>query len=279
VTDPPPGFQVVPISSPDDPRLRDYVGLTDVALRRRREPEMGLFVAEGELVIRRAVTAGYAMRSMVLSPKWLALMEPVARQAGAPILLLEESALEQVTGFHVHRGALAAMNRRPLQAVEDVLASAERVALLEDVNTHTNVGSLFRAAAGLGVDGVLISPRCADPLYRRSIRVSMGAVFQVPWTRLESWPVDLNVLKRAGFVIAALALRVDAVGIDAFVHDLPDKLALMLGSEGDGLSDRSIAAADVVLTIPMSGGVDSLNVAAAAAVAFWATRRGRRRDG
>jgi tRNA G18 (ribose-2'-O)-methylase SpoU len=180
--------------------------------------------------------------------------------------------LERLTGFHVHRGALASMHRPALPAPLDLVRGARRVAVLEDIVDHTNVGAVFRGCAAMGVDAVLVSPRCADPLYRRSVRVSMGTVFQVPWTRLEPWPGGLEQLRDAGFTVAALALDPAAVDLDEFARRRPDRLALMLGTEGDGLSRRSVAAADVVVRIPMAGGVDSLNVAAAAAVAFWATR-------
>ncbi|MGZ4589310.1 MAG: TrmH family RNA methyltransferase [Actinomycetes bacterium] len=260
------------VEDPADPRLADYVGLTDVELRRRSEPASGLFMAEGEKVIRRALAAGFRMRSMLLEDKWLATLRDVADAHDAPVYVGTRALLAAVTGYDVHRGALAAMDRRPLPAVASVLAGARRLAVLEDVVDHTNVGAIFRACAAMGVDGVLISPRCADPLYRRAVKVSMGTVFQIPWTRLEPWPEGLDTVRRAGFTVAALALADGAVDLDEFVRDLPAKLALMLGAEGDGLSRRSVAAADVVVRIPMAGGVDSLNVAAAAAVAFWATR-------
>jgi len=186
--------------------------------------------------------------------------------------------LEQITGFHLHRGALAAMHRPVLLPVHDLVAGARggagarRVAVLEDIVDHTNVGAAFRSAAALGVDAVLVTPRCADPLYRRSVRVSMGTVFQVPWTRLETWPGGLRELQESGFTVAALALTDDAVSLDDLVADPPERLALVLGTEGHGMTDAAVAACDVVVKIPMAGGVDSLNVAAASAVAFWATR-------
>jgi len=167
---------------------------------------------------------------------------------------------------------LAAMHRPPLQSVAEVVAGARLVVVLEDLVDHTNVGAIFRAAAGLGVDAVLVSQRCADPLYRRSVRVSMGTVFQVPWTRLPKWEIAGPELQRAGFHIAALALSDDAVALDVFAADRPDRVALLLGAEGDGLSRRALAASDSIVTIPMAGGVDSLNVAAASAVALWELR-------
>ncbi len=258
------------VVSAEDPALHDYVGLTDMALRTRREPAEGLFVAEGEKVIRRALAAGYPMRSMLLEEKWLPQLADVVDQVDAPVHLADRELLDRVTGYAVHRGALAAMQRRPLPDAAGLLAGARRVVVLEDVTNHTNVGAVFRAAAGLGVDAVLVTPRCADPLYRRSVKVSMGAVFAVPWTRLTRWPAGVEDLRAAGFTVAALALTPDAIDLRDLAADVPDRLALLLGTEGDGLGPATVAAADLVVRIPMSGGVDSLNVAAAAAVAFWA---------
>jgi tRNA G18 (ribose-2'-O)-methylase SpoU len=263
------------VDDPADPRISDYVGLTDVALRRRTEPQLGLFMAEGEKVIRRAVRAGYRMRSVLLEEKWLPTLDDLLPGTDTPVYVASVALLEAVTGYPVHRGALAAMDRRPLPAVAELLAGARRVVVLEDIVSHTNVGSVFRSCAAMGVDAVLVSPRCADPLYRRSVRVSMGTVFQVPWTRIAPWPESLSLLTDAGFTVAALALREDAVGLDELARDLPDLLALLLGTEGHGLSGPSVAAAEVVVRIPMAGDVDSLNVAAATAVALWATRPAR----
>jgi tRNA G18 (ribose-2'-O)-methylase SpoU len=179
---------------------------------------------------------------------------------------------EGITGYAVHRGALAAMHRPTLPPVADVVAGARLIVVLEDIVDHTNVGAIFRAAAGLGADAVLVSPRCADPLYRRSVRVSMGTVFQVPWTRIDPWPGGMELLHDEGFVTVALALRDDAVTLDELAADPPERLALILGAEGDGLKAETIASARRTVRIPMAGGVDSLNVAAAGAVAFWATR-------
>ncbi|MBC7290070.1 MAG: RNA methyltransferase [Actinotalea sp.] len=276
--------EVIPLDDPHDPRLADYVSLTDVALRSRHEPEKGLYIAESSTVLGRALAAGHRPRSVLVSPRWLPdLRDLLARAvvdgaASVPVYVADPAVLEAITGFHVHRGALAAMHRPPLASVAQVLAGARggagarRVAVLEDVVDHTNVGAAFRSAAALGVDAVLVTPRCADPLYRRSVRVSMGTVFQVPWTRVDPWPEGIGALRRAGFVTAALALADDAVSLDVLEADPPDRLALVLGTEGDGLRPATVAAADLVVRIPMAGGVDSLNVAAAAAVAFWATR-------
>lgn len=272
-----PALDIVHLTDPDDERLADYVSLTDVALRSRHEPEKGLYIAESSTVLGRALAAGHRPRSVLVSPRWLpdltAMLE--ARDAaGDPVrvYVAEPAVLEAITGFHVHRGALAAMQRPPLPAVADVIAGARRVAVLEDVVDHTNVGAAFRSAAAIGVDAVLVTPRCADPLYRRSVRVSMGTVFQVPWTRVDPWPGGIELLRGAGFVTAALALSDDSVSLDALEADPPERLALVLGAEGDGLKPATVAAADLTVRIPMAGGVDSLNVAAAGAVAFWATR-------
>lgn len=263
------------IESPGDERVRDYVGLTDVALRRLLEPAQGLYLAESAKVIQRALGAGHRMRSLLLTPRWLDDLSDLVRLAvadGAPVYVMEPRAAEEMTGFHLHRGAIAAMHRPVLPPVGDVLAGARRVAILEDIVDHTNVGAVFRSAAALGVDAVLVTPRCADPFYRRSVRVSMGTVFQVPWTRIDRWPAGISVLREAGFTVAAFALRDDGVGLAELAAAPPERLALVLGTEGDGLGQRTIAAADLAVRIPMAGGVDSLNVAAASAVAFWALR-------
>ena len=264
------------ITDPTDPRLADYVALTDVALRRRTEPERGLYVAESEKVIRRALAAGHRPRSFLMAERWLTDLADVvadAREGGIPIYVGEHDVIEALTGFHLHRGALAAMQRPVLPAVGDLLAGARRVLVLEDIVDHTNVGACFRSAAALGVDAVLVTPRCADPLYRRAVRVSMGTVFQVPWTRIEPWPLGgAELLRENGFTVAAFALTETAMTLDELSADPPERLALVLGTEGDGLTRHTIAAADLAVRIPMAGGVDSLNVAAACAVALWALR-------
>ncbi|GGL24316.1 TrmH family RNA methyltransferase [Phycicoccus endophyticus] len=268
-------MSVVRIEDAADPRLADYVSLTDVALRRRLEPAGGLYVAESEKVIRRALEAGHRPRSYLMAERWLSDLADVvadAQRDRVPVYVGEHEVIERLTGFHLHRGALAAMHRPPLPPLGQVLADARRVLVLEDVVDHTNVGAVFRSAAALGMDAVLVTPRCADPLYRRSVRVSMGTVFQVPWTRVDPWPGGVEALRGLGFHVAALALSPDAVTLDALAGDPPERLALVLGTEGDGLSPRTVAAVDTVVRIPMAGGVDSLNVAAAGAVAAWALR-------
>jgi tRNA G18 (ribose-2'-O)-methylase SpoU len=258
------------------PLLADYVGLTDVALRRRTEPERGLYIAESEKVIRRALAAGHHPRSYLMAERWLTDLADVVADAerdGVPVFVGEYDVMEELTGFHLHRGALAAMHRPELPGLATLLADARRVLVLEDIVDHTNVGAAFRSGAALGIDAILVTPRCADPFYRRAIRVSMGTVFQVPWTRVEPWPQAMAALREAGFTVAALALEDDAVSLDELAADPPDRLALVLGTEGDGLARRTVRDADVTVRIPMAGGVDSLNVAAAAAVAMWALRR------
>ena len=266
---------VTRIEDPKDERLQDYFGLTDVALRRRTEPERGLYIAESEKVIRRALGAGHRPRSYLMAERWLADLADLVEQAGrdgVPVFVGEHDVIEAMTGFHLHRGALASMQRPELVSPELLLQGATRVAVLEDIVDHTNVGAVFRSAAALGVDAVLVTPRCADPLYRRSVRVSMGTVFQVPWTRIDPWPEGVDLLRDNGFTVAAFALSDDAVGLDDLAADPPKRLALILGTEGDGISRRVLEGSDLVVKIPMAGGVDSLNVAAASAVAFWALR-------
>jgi len=256
--------------------LRDYVGLTDVALRRRREPVEGLFIAEGAKVIRRAVAAGYEVRSLLLEDKWLADLSDVVELMSGTVHLASRETLDAVTGYAVHRGALASMSRQPLEPALALAARVDRLAVLEDVNDHTNVGAIFRGAAGLGAGAVLLSPRCADPLYRRAVKVSMGAVFSVPWSRLETWPGDLRALQAIGFTVLALTPRPDAVDLADVPLDLRQRCALVLGAEGPGLASETSELADLCVRIPMSAGVDSLNVAAAAAVAFYAIGQSRR---
>lgn len=292
---------LITVDDPDDPRLSDYIGLTDVELRRRREPAEGLFIAEGEKVIRRARQAGYEMRSMLLSAKWVDLMRDVIDEVPAPVYAVSPELAERVTGYHVHRGALASMQRKPLPTADELLRTTRRVVVMEAVNDHTNIGATlplglqeragqcriaifedivdhanlgaaFRNAAALGVDAVFLTPRCADPLYRRAVKVSMGAVLAVPYARFESWPRDADVIRKEGFVLAALALSASSITLDELANRRYEKLALMLGTEGEGLSAGALLAADEHVRIPMDADVDSLNVAAASAVAFYVTR-------
>lgn len=261
------------LESAADPRVSDYTQLTDVHLRKLREPAEGMYIAESSRVLRRALAAGHTPRSFFLAEKWLAdLTDIFAQYPDVPVYVGSAALLEEITGFHLHRGAMAAMQRPEPVPLPRLLAGARRVAVLEDIVDHTNVGAIFRSAAALGIDAVLVSPRCGDPLYRRSVRVSMGTVFQVPWARLEDWPGDLQELRGQGFTVAALELTDDAVDLDALAARRPEKLALVLGTEGAGMSADTLAAVDLAVKIPMRAGVDSLNVAAASAVAFWELR-------
>jgi tRNA G18 (ribose-2'-O)-methylase SpoU len=265
----------IEITDPGDERVRDYFTLTDMALRTKVEPERGLYLAESEKVIRRALAAGHRPRSFLMGKRWITDLSDLVAQAESqdvPVYFAQAGVIEAMTGFHLHRGALASMHRPPLVTPQSLLRDAARVIVLEDIVDHTNVGAVFRSAAALGVDAVLITPRCADPLYRRAVRVSMGTVFQVPWTRLEPWPSGLQVLRDHGFTVAAFALGDGAISLDDLAANQPDRLAMVFGTEGDGLSRLAVKGADLVVKIPMAQGVDSLNMAAASAVAIWALR-------
>ena len=262
---------VIRIDKSEDPRLGDYVGLRESTLRHLLETERGVFIAEGSKVIRRALAAGFAPRSFLLAERWLDELSDVLEPVDAPVFVVTEELAERITGFHVHRGALASLHRTAPLKVADVLAG-RRVMVLQDLVDHTNVGAIIRNAAALGWDGLLVSARCADPLYRRSIKVSMGTVFSLPWARLQDG-VDIGALLHgAGFRVAALALSPDAVALGDFAASLAptDRLAVLLGTEGHGLTADWVAAAEAVVEIPMRAGVDSLNVAAASAIAGYA---------
>ncbi|GAA4232530.1 RNA methyltransferase [Actinomadura meridiana] len=286
---------LVPVSDPADPRLADYVRLRDVNLRRSLEAEHGLFLAEGEKVIRRAVAAGHPVRSLLMAKRWSEPLADVLDGLDAPVYIADEAVLESITGFPVHRGALASLERLPLPTVDAVLTGARRVIVCEDIVDHTNVdvpvqhtqtprrilvledlvdhanvGSIYRCAAALGIDAIILSPRCADPLYRRAVKVSMGAVFAIPYARMTNRHDDLAKLRTAGFTL--LALTPDQTATPIYRASRGDRVALMLGSEGDGLSSHWLGEADEAVCIPMSpdamsAGVDSLNVTAAAAIA------------
>jgi tRNA G18 (ribose-2'-O)-methylase SpoU len=260
-----------PVTRPDDARIADYRALTDVELRTKWEPPNGLFIAEGELVIRRALRAGYTMRSALIDDKRTEQLADLP--AAATVYTGPPDVLEAITGFNVHRGVLASFHRKPLPALADILANARRLAVLEGLNTHTNLGALFRSAAALGIDAIVLSPNCADPLYRRSVRVSMGEVFAIPYAKATAWPGSLDDIRAAGFTLLALTPAADAVRIQDLTADQRARPALMLGAEGSGLSRPALAASDVRVVIPMHNGVDSLNVAAASAVAFWELNR------
>ncbi|WP_396450180.1 TrmH family RNA methyltransferase [Actinomadura sp.] len=277
---------LVPVSDPADPRITDYVRLRDVNLRKSLEAEHGLFIAEGEKVIRRAVAAGHPVRSLLMARRWADPLADVLSGVEAPVYVADDATMESITGFHVHRGALASLERLPLPAIEDLLSGAfraapgadgaarrtppSRVLVLEDLVDHANVGSIYRCAAALGIDAIILSPRCADPLYRRAVKVSMGAVFAIPYARMANWHDDLAELRSAGFTLLALTPDRKAAPLDEV--PMGARTALMLGSEGDGLSSHWLDEADQAVRIPMSedamaAGVDSLNVTAAAAIA------------
>ena len=262
-----------PVDVPDDPRVADYVGLTDGARRMLHEPGAGFFIAEGEKVIARTAAAGYPPRSLLLSPSRLADLTPAVAALDCPVYVASYEVLQAITGFHVHRGALASFGRLPLRSAADVLAGARRVVVMEAVTNHTNLGAVFRSAAALGMDAVLLSPTSCDPLYRRSVRVSMGQVFSVPYAFLDRWPQGVDDVRAAGFRVLALTPDAGATDLGDLRVDDGERVALVFGAEGPGLTEEVMAACDERVRIPMAAGVDSLNVGAAAAVAFWVLGR------
>ena len=257
------------VTDEQDPRLADYARLTDMELRISKEPAQGLFIAEGTKVISRAVAAGYRVRSVLVAERRIGDLADLP-VGDAPVYVVPDQAAERLTGYRVHRGALASLHRKPLPEATALAADARRVIVLEDLVDHANVGAIFRCAAALGVDAVFLSPRCADPLYRRAVKVSMGAVFAIPYARMDGWYDGLAGLRAAGFRLLALTPDVTATPIGAAVT--AERVALLLGTEGDGLSSRWLHEADQAVRIPMhpgaqAAGVDSLNVVAAAAIA------------
>lgn len=267
------------VRSLDHDLLEDYRSLTDVELRSKSEPARGIYIAESLKILERALRAGHIPRSVVTIPTWLDKLEALEESIpgglhSVPVFVADPHLVESLTGFHVHRGTLASMQRPAEPPLEDLLRGATRIVVLENIVDHTNVGAVFRSVAGIGADGVVVSESCADPLYRRSVRVSMGTVMQVPWARASSFALLMETLRVHDFAIVALALSPEALSLDSFALEPPRKIALVLGSEGDGLSREALSGADYVVEIPMQGGVDSLNVAAASAVAMWALRPG-----
>ena len=267
---------IIAISDFSDPRLDLFARLTEGQLRRRQESEQGIFIAESPKVIERALNGGYTPVALLMEQKHIEGdgAPIIARCPEVPVYTASRQVLESLTGFALTRGVLCAMKRRALPTVEELLQNARRVAVLEGIVDPTNVGAIFRSAAALNMDAVLVTPTCCDPLYRRAVRVSMGTVFQVPWTKIgddhTQWPhPGLERLQALGFKTAAMALREDSVSIDDAGLLSEDKLAIVLGTEGDGLANDTIANCDYPVKIPMSHEVDSLNVAAASAVAFW----------
>ena len=285
-------MQFITLDTVDDPRVEAYVSLTEMQLRNRLEPAKGVFIAESPKVIDRALAADREPLSLLVEEPWLEGMKDtfdfIDGRWGAdiPVYVASPEQLKRLTGYRLHRGALCAMRRWPLPSVAEVCKSARRVAVMENIVDHTNVGALMRSAAALDVDAVLVTPSCGDPLYRRAARVSMGTVFQIPWTRIGGddkhyWPfTGMQELRDLGFTTVAMALEDDSISLEELVRRLNndngekdhiDKLALMFGTEGDGLSHHTISRADLTVKIPMSHGVDSLNVAASSAVAFYST--------
>ncbi len=264
--------QIIEIKDFEDPKLDVYARLTENQLLNRHEPEKGLFIAESPKVIERALRAGYEPVSLLLEPKHITgEASGIIEQCGnVPVYTAPFELLTKLTGFQLTRGVLCAMRRVKRPDLIEICKTASRIAVLEDVMNPTNVGAIFRSAAALNMDAVLLTPACSDPFYRRAARVSMGTVFQIPWTYIPEWPKKcLSDLHDLGFKVAAMALTEDSISIEAPELRKAERLAIVLGTEGDGLADTTIADCDYTVKIPMSHEVDSLNVAAASAVAFW----------
>lgn len=267
---------IIPITDPASPALDVYIRLTGAQLRNRLEPEKGIFIAESPTVIEVALAAGYEPISLLTDERLLhgAVEKLLPLPGDIPVYTANRELLRTITGFELTRGALCAFRRKPLPTVESVLKGASRIAILEEVTDSTNIGAVFRSAAALGIDAVLLTPTSCDPLCRRALRVSMGTVLQVPFTRIGDWPTGgMQVLRAQGFKSASMALSDRSIAIDHPDLKAEEKLAIILGTEGDGLSPTTIAASDYTVKIPMSHGVDSLNVAAAGALAFWELRK------
>ena len=268
--------KIVEITDFSDPALDVYARLTEAQLLNRFEPAKGMFIAESPKVIHRALDGGCEPVSLLMERKDIdgSAREIIARCPDIPVFTADEEVLCNLTGYHLTRGVLCAMRRPKLPTMEEICREASRVVVLENVQNPTNVGAIFRSAAALGMDAVLLTPGCSNPLYRRSARVSMGTVFQIPWAYTGDWPEKgMQQLKALGFKTAALALSDNSVSIDDPNLMAEERIALLLGSEGDGLTDTTIASCDYTVKIPMYHGVDSLNVAAASAVAFWQLRK------
>jgi tRNA G18 (ribose-2'-O)-methylase SpoU len=257
-----------PIDRADDPRIADYVDLSDPELRRRVEHDRGFFIAEGPVVIRTLLSTNHRVRSVLVTPHQRAALADVLDHLDAPVYVAAPEVMRRTVGFDLHRGSVAAADRYPLPSLDSVLEGATRIAVLERVNDHENLGALFRNAAAFAVDGVLLCPQCSDPLYRRSVRVSTGHVLTVPWTRAEPWPATIDRVRELGFTVLALTPGAGARPIGAVSPEPDERIAMLMGAEGPGLSPESLAAASIRVRIPMAQGVDSLNVAVAAAVAF-----------
>lgn len=262
--------RILQVADLEDPRLDEYLRLSEAHLRMRTDVENGLYIAESTKVVQRAINAGHEPRSFLLAEKHLdQLAEEFNRFPDAPIFIGDDRQLQDLVGFHLHRGAMAAMNRPEPLDLDEVLEASSRIAILEDIADHTNLGAIIRSASGLGVDAVLLTPKCVDPWYRRSARVSMGTVFDLPWVRMQSWPEDLQTLKNHGYEMLAMELTDDAIPLNEVEIKAGQKVAMILGNEGRGVTDEALAAVDRTVIIPMHRDVDSLNVGAASAIAFW----------
>lgn len=265
---------ILDLADASDPRLDDFARRTDYALRvdARHSAGHGIYLAESLLVFERALRAGHTPRAVLSLPSSVEAVSAALgeRAEQVPVFTAAAEALAELTGYDLHRGMVASLERPPLAAAAELIRDARRVVIIEDVVDPSNVGAIFRSAAGIGADAVLVTARCADPYYRRAIRVSMGTVLQVPWTRAPDWPELAELLHGEGFEIAALALAESSMPIKEYAASAPERVALVLGTEGEGLSAAALAAADQLVEIPMHHGVDSLNVAAASAVAIFA---------
>lgn len=269
--------EIIEITDLSLPELAPFVSTNEVQLKRYFEPDkLGIFIAESPKVIRRALETGYQPISLLCEKKYITgqARDIIEACDGVPIYTAESELLTQLTGFKLTQGALCAMRRKELPSAESLLENAGRVAVLEDIMNQTNIGAIFRNAAALGIDAVLLTPASSDPLYRRSIRVSMGNVFNVPWTYMQQTSPDyVGMLRENGFVTAAMALRSDTLSVGDPVLSTQEKLAVILGTEGEGLKAETIAACDHTVKIPMQNGVDSLNVASASGIVFWELRK------
>ncbi len=262
--------RILHVEDLQDSRLDEYLRLSEAHLRMRTDVENGLYIAESTKVVQRAINAGHVPRSFLLAEKHLGqLTEEFNRFPTAPIFVGDDRQLEDLVGFHLHRGAMAAMNRPEPLDLNNVLENSSRIAILEDIADHTNLGAIIRSASGLGIDAVLLTPKCVDPWYRRSARVSMGTVFDLPWVRLESWPDDMAKLKDHGYELLAMELTDDAVALNEVQINPGQKIAMILGNEGRGVTQEALDTVDRTVIIPMHREVDSLNVGAASAIAFW----------
>ncbi|MFM9134131.1 MAG: TrmH family RNA methyltransferase [bacterium] len=270
----PVGWVLDTVADPEDPRLHPFRDLTDMDLRRRIEPERGFFIAEGRLVIERVARAGHAIDAVLTAPRWLPVLAEDLPYYAGPVLVASREVIDAIAGYRVHRGALAVVRRPRARDVPEVADAPGHLVLLEDLVDPTNVGLAFRSAAALGIAGIVLSPRCADPLYRRAVKTSMGAVLDLPWARSGDWATDLSRMRGFGVSVIALTPHPEAEDLEAALAAREcARVALLVGTEGEGLSAGALGASERLARIPMSGGIDSLNVAAAVAVACYALTR------